>query len=190
MSDIINDAQEAFEDGLKVAAESTVFIGAIETGNMPIAITTGTALLSDVQSFIKDSVKIFNDGKEIFEGAKAEVNSPEFKKFQTDLAGVKKNGAVLFAGIKKGTYGEIPDDLAECVEKLKVAVSEASELIEKFWGFIENVEDVVEDVANVVANVANVVANVVEDVANVVANVVEELESDLNSVEDFTFNTI
>ncbi len=132
MSDIINDAQEAFEDGLKVAAESTTFIGAIETGNMPIAITTGTALLSDVQSFIKDSVKIFNDGKEIFEDAKAEVNSPEFKQFQTDLEGVKAKGAKLFDDIKNKKYGDIPDDLAECVKKLKDAVSEASELTTDF----------------------------------------------------------
>ena len=44
-------ALEAFENVLNL-------IRAIETGNMPIAITTGTALLSDVQSFIKDSVKI------------------------------------------------------------------------------------------------------------------------------------
>jgi hypothetical protein len=44
----------------------------------------------------------------------------------------KKEGAKLFADIKDGKYGEIPDDLAKCVEKLKVAVSEASELTSNF----------------------------------------------------------
>jgi len=197
MSDIINDAQEAFKDGLKVAAESTAFIGAIETGNIPIVITTGTELLSDVKSFIEDSVKIFNDGKEIFEGAKAKVISPEFEKNQTvqtvqkvqkDLEDVEKEGAKfakLLADIKKGEYGEIPDDLATCVEdlatrveKLKVGVSKASEVTSNFIKIFESSILVIESVFE----------SVEELVFESVELVVESVELVVESVEDF--NTI
>jgi len=189
MSNIISDAQEAFKEGLKVAADSTAFIGDIETGNMLIAITTGEALLSDVKSLINKSLKIFDDGQKIFEGPKAEVNSPEFKKFQTvqkDLEDVKKEVAKLFDDIKKGEYGEIPDDLAECVRMLKVAVSKASEVtsnvIKIFGSVVESVESSILVVENVFESVFESVEGFVESVEGFVEELVYAEDSTLNTI--------
>ncbi len=160
----ISSALEAFENVLNLIRD-------IGTRNTDAAVTSNTGLLN-VQNFIINAEEIFNDWKEIFEVAKVEVNLDEFKKFQTNLEGVKKEGTELLNDIEDGRYVEIPDDLTKCVEMLKAAVSEASEVTSNFIKIFENGVESVESSILVVENGVESIEELFDVVENVVDSVV------------------